>query len=203
MNNDVYADLLRIAIRATGDFRFPDLAPPDDTEEEIGFLVYGSNDWNQAEIRQSLRQLTYGIEVKRITDTYEDTSAGADAAFLSFLVEVGLPFLTGLGTEATTGVIKGAIGRNREKRGERAAARFEESDYERTALDAICSRFGLQRDQIQIDSIEHGVDGKGSVEASLPPDDGRRFSVSIELHGDGLRYYKMKRINPDRRDEQG
>lgn len=93
VNNDVYADLLRIAIRATGDFRFPDLAPSDDFEEEIGFLVYGSNDWNQAEIRQSLRQFTYGIEVKRITDTYEDTSAGADAAFLSFLVEVGRRFL--------------------------------------------------------------------------------------------------------------
>jgi len=118
----------------------------------------------------------------------------ATSAFLTFLAEVGASYLTGIGIEATIRTLTGMTGKAKDTRTAKRAGKFTDDDYERTARQALAKRYHLSDSELTVKSIAVGRDGKGTVELECPILGGS-VTVDVELHGNGLRQYHMKRAN--------
>lgn len=192
MSDGAYADQLQVAIRATNDFRFDQSAPPG--EEEAGVFVGDGLTWDEESLRSEIRPVVSAFQVQRMTTTHREVSAGADGASLQILVEAATDGTVGLLLGGLVAAVRSQVRRRQGDKQELRAAEFTDHDFERTAKSAIQFRHGdLKYTDLRVTSLERGVDGRGTVEVSLPEGDGR-FVVDVQLYRDGLRAYNLKRV---------
>lgn len=197
MAGGAYADSLQVAVRQTGEFR-PGLASSENTVqdgEEVGVFASGSFTWDEGELRDEVELVVRRVEVKRTTTVHQYTSAGADYASLQVLVEAVADGTAGLMLAGLVAAVRKQWQRHQVENQEVRAANYTDADFEFTAVSAVARRYTVRRADLRIDSVERRVDGRGAVELSLPEEDGRRFQVEVEMYGDGLRAYRMKRVN--------
>ena len=187
-----YGDRLQVRVRSTGDFRFENR--PEDQIEEIGIIVNNSIELNMDELHEALELDTRGTPVRQFDGHQRYIDAGADGAFLDFVVNVASD-VAALGLTGTIAYVRGKVRGRQQLHGQERATTITDNDFERVAVETIQLKSGVTHDKIQIESVESGIDGKGIVELTIP-ENGLKFRVDLELHDDGIRVYRIKRANP-------
>ena len=186
-----YGDRLQVRVRSTGDFRFE--TRPEDEVDEIGIIVNNSIELNMDELHEALELDTRGIMVREFDGHQRYIDAGADGAMLDFVVNVASD-VAALGLTGTIAYVRGKVRGRQESHALDRASALTETDYERVACQTIQFKFGIAEDKIHIESVETRIDGKGAVELTIS-EDGRQFRVDLELHDDGIRVFRIKRVN--------
>jgi hypothetical protein len=195
MDNQGVTGQLHVAIRSTGDFRFKNDPTLFMTSgEEIGFFAPADATWDRTAIKNSLGEILHGVEPRQVSDRHVQVEAGASFEALQFLAEIGSAYLGGITLEGTVTLVRIALRKSRNNCIAETVAAFSSDQYEQTAIDAVRQRFDIVPSQITVDSVETSRDGKGTVELSIP-ERGERYEVGVELDGDGLRQYRMKKVN--------
>lgn len=194
----MYVDTITLVIRATNDFRFPDLYI-DDGEQVTITIPPGSIELSRVSIRDGIKStiITPHLEPYQISDTYREIEAGFSGSTWEFAVEFGTDTLKDIAIPALVAWITARLSARRDEHVASAADALIIERVEEFAIQEIRRRFPAVRlEDSVVKETTIASDGSGSSTIQLPDPDGRRFKVDISFDPKSrLRVVRMTRVS--------
>lgn len=179
----IYVDTVTLVIRATNDFRFPDLYI-DDGEQVTITIPPGSIELSRVSIRDGIKSTIIAphLEPYQISDTYREIEAGFSGSTWEFVVEFGSDTLKDIAIPALVAWITARLSARRDEHVALAADELTNERVEEFAIQEIRRRFPTVRlEDAVVKETTIASDGSGSSTIQLPDPDGRRFKVDISF----------------------
>lgn len=197
-SESMYVDTTTLVIRATNDFRFPDLFR-DDGEQVSIIIPPGSIELTRLDIRAGIKATIIApqLEPYQISDTYREVEAGFSGATLEFLVEFGSDTLKEIAVPALVAWITARLSTRRNESVREVAEDLSEERIQEFAIEEIRRRYPSARlENLVVKETSIASDGFGSSTIRLPEPDGRCFKIDIRFDSKSrLRIVRMSRMS--------